>query len=329
MVRFYLIFLLAGASLWVGCNEHPITPLERVITAVNRQENTLPAKTKIDFLFVIDDSGSMCEEQANLSRNFSAFSDFLFVELGQSTDYRIAVTSTDILEEQGGNGRFLTGPTRDTIHLQRSHGDRRRESGAGGTLQAAPGHGPIDPHPQSRRRSDPAAIGGTLSPHGNPGHRRHRLRKRSLEAMRLALSCNGPNSSQFGGCCVDDRQDPTGRGKIFNPSCSPSEETGVTEPEFLRPDALLVVIFVTDENDCSDPQSNPLASRRAICKYTLVDQNADGIPDGYNDPQLCPSRDAAACYRVDCGDLPPDRCRTQRCEIETNSNYTANGSAPT
>ena len=114
MVRFYLIFLLAGASLWVGCNEHPITPLERVLTAVNLPENTLPAKTKIDFLFVIDDSGSMCEEQANLSRNFSAFSDFLFVELGQSTDYRIAVTSTDILEEQGGNGRFLTGPTRDT-----------------------------------------------------------------------------------------------------------------------------------------------------------------------------------------------------------------------
>ena len=62
----------------VGCNEHPVQPLEGVVTAVNRQANELPAKTKLDFLFVIDTSNSMCQEQQNLSENFSAFSNFLF-----------------------------------------------------------------------------------------------------------------------------------------------------------------------------------------------------------------------------------------------------------
>ena len=53
--------------------------------------------TKIDFLFVIDDSGSMGEEQANLVANFPQFvqviDDYRSMN-GQPLDYRIAVTTT-------------------------------------------------------------------------------------------------------------------------------------------------------------------------------------------------------------------------------------------
>ena len=324
MFRSYFIVVLLAASLWAGCNEHPITPLERVITAVNRQENRLPAKTKIDFLFVIDDSGSMCEEQANLSRNFSAFSNFLNDELGEATDYRIAVTSTD-LEPMGAKGLFMTGPsggpqgvqncpasdiTPEEREAQRQRCQQLRDMGE---LTPILRSDTIQDKQQLEERFSCMAALGT----GGTGF------EKGLEAMRLALSCNGPNAAMFGDCCVPDQLDATMRGKIFNPSCDigAMAAEGFVEPQFLRPDALLVVIFVTDENDCSDPVSNPTASRRAICKYRLVDQDGNNIPDGYNDPQLCPSRDAARCYRVDCGDLPPETCREQRCEIKQNNKY--------
>ena len=48
-------------SVW-GCNDHPVLPLDQVLNASNRVENRLPAKTKLDFLFVIDNSSSMGEE---------------------------------------------------------------------------------------------------------------------------------------------------------------------------------------------------------------------------------------------------------------------------
>ena len=66
------VCLLALSASLLACNEHPVQPLDSVVTSVNRQENRLPAKTKIDFLFVIDNSGSMCEEQANLANNHQA-----------------------------------------------------------------------------------------------------------------------------------------------------------------------------------------------------------------------------------------------------------------
>jgi hypothetical protein len=44
-----------------------------------------------------------------LSRNFSAFSGFLFNELGTSADYRIAVTNMDT-DEGKARGTFLAQP---------------------------------------------------------------------------------------------------------------------------------------------------------------------------------------------------------------------------
>ena len=89
---------------------------------------------------------------------------------------------------------------------------------------------------------------------------------------------------------VDNRQ------RIYDPQCTPA-----VEPLFLRPDALLVIIFVTDENDCSAPLDNRNASSKAICRYGANDGNNDGVPEAYNDPAYCPSRDVAACFREECG----------------------------
>ena len=95
-------FAALGFSLGMSaCNDHPLEPLDKVISAASNDEIDLPAKTKLDFLFLIDNSGSMCEEQKNLSNNFSIISDFLFNELGQTADYRIAFVNTDLASSKG------------------------------------------------------------------------------------------------------------------------------------------------------------------------------------------------------------------------------------
>ncbi len=84
---------------------------------------------KMDFLFVIDNSGSMREEQDNLIANFSGFAqviDQYVTQTGQNLDYRIAVTTagrdvsytltigppinmTIPFTESGDNGEFRMG----------------------------------------------------------------------------------------------------------------------------------------------------------------------------------------------------------------------------
>jgi hypothetical protein len=60
-------------------------------------------KPKVDILWVIDNSGSMGEEQASLAMNFQAFIEFAEA---QEIDYQIAVTTTDV-DSGGEQGRFV------------------------------------------------------------------------------------------------------------------------------------------------------------------------------------------------------------------------------
>ena len=100
---------LTCAATLLGCNDHPLVKIESILTATQDDRFVLPPKTKLDILFVVDNSGSMCEEQVNLGENFRAFASFLYEDLGDNADYRLAVTSTD-LRTQGQGGNFLNTP---------------------------------------------------------------------------------------------------------------------------------------------------------------------------------------------------------------------------
>nr|MBA2538813.1 VWA domain-containing protein [Deltaproteobacteria bacterium] len=55
------------------------------------------ACNKMDIVFVVDDSGSMSEEQSNLASNFPMFAELLSTYVtpeGEPIDYRVAVTTT-------------------------------------------------------------------------------------------------------------------------------------------------------------------------------------------------------------------------------------------
>jgi hypothetical protein len=258
---------LALALLLAACNDHPVTPLEATLQAGDRVEVELPPRTPVDLLFVVDDSGSMAEEQANLARNFRVLSDALLTGLAGDADFRVAVTSTD-MERPDRRGAFARSddPACADVPL---------------VLRAEPGTDPAELERQF-------ACLGTLGTRGSN-------REKGLDAMRRALSCDGPNAAVFDACCVGGRYDPLCR----------------AETEFLRPDALLVVVFVADEDDCSETADDPLDDipLLAVCAHGPT-------PAAWDDTAYCPPGRAADCRRVECGDLDPEACHAERCRPE-------------
>lgn len=157
-------------------------------------------KARADILFVVDDSGSMSEEQATLGREFQSFMRFA---QSQQIDYHLAVTTTSTCDSSSANGKIV--PT--------------------GSQSRIVSPALADPE---RAFTDNVNVGtdGCADETG-------------LEAAYLALSdpnINGPNAG------------------------------------FLRPDAYLSIIIVSDEED---------SSARTLDFYTNFFQNLKG-PRGAN-----------------------------------------------
>jgi hypothetical protein len=99
-IRTRVIVATVGLGvLLAGCDRVP----KGAVQSCNADVPVLPAKT--DILFVVDDSGSMAEEQENLRENLSTF----VVALASSPvphDFQIGVTTTDVLDFDGLNDAF-------------------------------------------------------------------------------------------------------------------------------------------------------------------------------------------------------------------------------
>jgi len=150
--------------------------------------------TKMDLLFVIDDSESMREEQENLSANLPGFIDILNNFNGGALDYRVGITTT------GMDFALFTPPLQST-NLSGDNGALRQECG------------------MTKRwieRSDPD-VKTQFSCAANVGLDGPPL-EMPLMATQLALRDR-----------VDDG----------------------TNEGFLRDDALLGIIVISDEDDCS------------------------------------------------------------------------------
>ncbi len=89
----------------VACSDPPVSDLGNSFTfqVRDRQENFAPAK--VDFLWVIDNSTSMCQEQISLYKSFKRF--VAGLRGGLELDARMAVVTTNVL---GEHGVFRTAP---------------------------------------------------------------------------------------------------------------------------------------------------------------------------------------------------------------------------
>lgn len=167
---------------------------------------------KLDVLFVIDNSGSMFDEESELADRFRDFIDTLSSRMGEMPSIHIGVVSTDM-----GTGMYPVG-TRGSPGACDATGDK-------GLLLSVPtsdgcptpdGHFIIDEGGSTQSGNYPPgelaetfACIAHLPPYGCGF-------EQPFEAMRTALTTD----------------DPTNAG-------------------FLRPDAMLLVVLVTDEDDCS------------------------------------------------------------------------------
>jgi hypothetical protein len=82
-------------ALW-ACGAHPLAvPEPMPESQIDRRYEVNPTR-QLDLLFVVDNSGSMTEEQANLKKNFPDFMRVLENIPGGLPDTRIAVVSTNL-----------------------------------------------------------------------------------------------------------------------------------------------------------------------------------------------------------------------------------------
>lgn len=222
---------LATASLLVGCPDRSISELTPLQGRVEAKDIPITVNRDVDLLFLIDDSPSMADKQANLAANFSKFIDVLSTIQGGLPNIHIAVATSD-MGTHGADGK--TAPGIGTLGQGGCSG-----TGKNGAMQlfgAPVGGGPyisdIAQPDGSRARNYPK---GTLvetfatmakAGAGGCGFEQH------LEAMKHAL-------------------DPSTSGNPINAG-------------FLRDKAFLAVIFIADEDDCSMKDTGMLNNNTAV-----------------------------------------------------------------
>lgn len=183
---------------------------------------------KMDIVFVVDDSGSMAEEQGNLATNFPKFVNVLDsfkTKSGAKLDYRVAVTTTgrDVKYsiELPGVGSFPADEKGDD-------GAFKNTNSCGGSKRWV-----------DKADSDKATRFSCLAKVGTNGP----SIEMPLYALKLALN---------------DRV------------------TDGTNAGFLRPDALLAVVILTDEDDCSREDNDFIYKGDGACETM---ENVKPLPD--------------------------------------------------
>ena len=171
---------------------------------------------QMDLVFVVDDSGSMVEEQDNLAANFEGFIavlDAYRTDSGEPLDYRVAVTTS------GRDLDYTIAP--DPV--------------------VVPGFPPIEVPPQS------------FSEQGDDGAFRQGcdMQRRWIERGDTDVS------STFSCVAKVGTGGPSIEMPLYTTQLALTERmSDGTNQGFLRDDALLAVVILSDEDDCSRPDNN-------------------------------------------------------------------------
>jgi hypothetical protein len=94
-LKFVAVTIAAGASFWAGCNENPVSFKSQSGILDYEETVNVSGSEQIDILWVVDNSGSMCQEQKILGDNFDAFINELD---GTTLDFHLSVTTTHMID---------------------------------------------------------------------------------------------------------------------------------------------------------------------------------------------------------------------------------------
>jgi hypothetical protein len=217
------VALLLGFSLsGCFCEDEPVNPVpppEEVIDFFDQN-----AASKVDILWVIDDSESMLQEQAKVS---GGFTDFFGTLLESEVDYQIGVITTD--PARNGRLRAYEGPAVDGCDGCRF---LTTEVGCDDPAVDVEGLDPIEAENKLLDECQAQLVFRDLITAGISGNPFE-------EGFAMAAAALG----------LDDIDDATGEptGVI------PEENTG-----FIRDDASLYIIYVSDEDEGEKQDGDPI-----------------------------------------------------------------------
>lgn len=270
--------LCAGAAaglLVSGCNTHPVD-FASTAGAVENQIDVSPgAAEKVDILWVIDNSGSMCEEQTELRDQFSQFiekfartnTDF---HIGVTTTHYNALTSDPVAQEARlqSTPQPVPAASFSACHLARDADGNQipgdytpiRESielAVGCTADPSQHQGllnPSDAEIEAALNSEPPNLTPLFPPYSAYKTLPKVLKfdeyvddQNNFDRARLEADFRCISAVGTQGYGIE-------RGLSAAVEAVSPELAGEGGPNagFLRPDAQFGLIFVTDENDCSD-----------------------------------------------------------------------------
>jgi hypothetical protein len=208
------VALLAMIATLTSCNAHPVRPFNENIKAETADIQSSVGASKVDILWVVDNSGSMCEEQASLRENFDRFIEAL-VDIG--ADFQLAVITTD-MEDPEESGRFQNVP----------------DDQPGPSCDIA-----VDisdcPSPATGQELPSLVLSSRDYEDANGAV--------DVATLKRDFGCNATTGTRGNGF----EMGLEAAKQALSPALLSSTNQG-----FLRDGAFLGIIFLTDENDCSD-----------------------------------------------------------------------------
>ncbi len=229
--------------LLAGCLDHPLKEVK--YEKLTEQEEVFPIAVNkdVDILFVIDNSGSMAEEQALLSENFAAFIDVL-EDPEVRANYRIGVTTTDAgnprcpsAQYKPEGGKLVLSSCQDRVEQgEFTYNGDDFSFACDDYCGKADADVKIRPtitaqDPEARPRKWLESIEGQTNVEG-------------FDSMVEAFQCYGPQG--VAGCGFESHLE-----SMYLALAAASNRDSQTNYGFLRDQAILSVVVISDEVDCS------------------------------------------------------------------------------
>jgi hypothetical protein len=230
-----------------ACLDHPLKPVEYESSADIETTVSLVLNKDVDIMFVIDNSGSMAEEQATLAANFERFIDRLEAP-DVDANYRLGITTTDNgnpwcdgTTPEGGALRLSTCRSRqqEFVFNGAESIDATQEACLDicehDSIDVQPTSTANDPTPKPRPWLESIEGKSNLPDADGDGV--------TDMSTADAFRCFGPQG--INGCGFEQHLESMYKG------LKRTEDTNEASYDFLRDSAILSVVFITDEADCS------------------------------------------------------------------------------
>ncbi len=270
-----------AALLLGGCLDHPLKPVKYDKSTVGDEGFAIAVNKDVDILFVIDNSGSMAEEQALLSANFEAFIGVLERE-DVKANYRIGITTTDAGNPRCPNTTPEGGRLALSSCVDRAAAQEFSFLDEDFSFACSDFCGKDDS--QIKIKPTTTAEDATAKPRTWLQNIEGETNVEGVDSMVEAFQCFGPQG--VAGCGLESHLESMYLGLAAS-SDEKSSNFG-----FLRDSAILSVVMITDETDCSlspaakeiftnnkvfwDDPVNDVAPTSATCWNAGVQCTGDG-----------------------------------------------------